>query len=291
MYIRKYIGVVMICLVALAGTLSPVQAVAQAQQRTTGARDIVKEIIEVVGLTPRFEMREANIENAAAVVYNGKRYILYNTHFLNAVNNAVKTDWAAVSILAHEIGHHLNGHTLSRSGSNHSDELEADEFSGFVLRKMGASLAEAQAAMAVLSEERDSYTHPRRDLRLTAISKGWHNANSQMLAVQKPVSDKPVQVKSTVRAPQPAAQHTTVASKYMLTKVNFSKLPGEEFYVTSGLNLVRVKGNQVEVIGKLAQTTDPDFPFVFRSRYFSPLFVSSKGIIYNKSGEKLGWLS
>ena len=73
-----------------------------------GARDIIKEIIDVVGLKPRFEVREANVDNAAAVIYNGQRYILYNRQFVAAVNNAVKTDWAAVSILAHEIGHHLN---------------------------------------------------------------------------------------------------------------------------------------------------------------------------------------
>src|SRR5690606_38104599 len=74
-------------------------------------RDVISEIIDVIGLKPRFELRSANIENAAAVIYNGKRYILYNEHFLDAINNAVHTDWAGVSILAHEIGHHLNGHT------------------------------------------------------------------------------------------------------------------------------------------------------------------------------------
>lgn len=267
-----------------------------ATTKTRGARDIVKEIIDVVGLTPRFEMREANIDNAAAVISNGRRYILYNTNFLNAVNNASRTDWAAVSILAHEIGHHLNGHTLVSGGSNHADELEADEFSGFVLRKMGASLADAQAAMAVLSEERDTNTHPGRASRLAAINTGWKNANNQMLAANKPVSDRPVQV--TAATPRVAAsghapvqQTATLNSNYILTKVTFKNAPREEFYITTRGNLVRVKNQEVEVIGELSQTYDDSYPFVFKGDKMGPLYISRTGNIYNQEGKKLGWLS
>ncbi len=285
----------------LLGVGSPVTARAQrpaGNSQTVGARDIVKEIIGVVGLTPRFEMREADIENAAAVIVNGKRYILYNSRFLNAVNNASRTDWAAVSILAHEIGHHLNGHTLTRGGSNPGDELEADEFSGFVLRKMGASLAEAQAAMAVLSEERASATHPGRDSRLAAIGTGWKQANNQLLAGNTPVSDKPVQLKNmpepqaVVAAAKPVTANRSVSdNRYVLSRVIFKNAPREEFYITTRGNLVRVKNNQVEVLGKIAETNHPDFPFVFRSSKIPTLFVSRSGEIYNQEGQKLGWLS
>ncbi len=273
-----------------------------ATTKTRGARDIVKEIIDVVGLTARFEMREANIDNAAAVIANGRRYILYNSNFLNAVNNASKTDWASVSILAHEIGHHLNGHTLISGGSNRTDELEADEFSGFVLRKMGASLADAQAAMAVLSDDRETSTHPGRSMRLAAISTGWKNANTQMMAAYSPVSDKPVQVTSArkveasghapVTATYPSVmEETTLNSSYILTKVTFKNAPRESFYITTRGNLVRVKDNQVEVIGALSQTFDATYPFVFKGSKIDPLYISKTGYIYNQSGKKLGWLS
>jgi hypothetical protein len=291
-YIRNIVPLFLLGWFALA---SPEWAQAQRPSnpaRMTGARDIVKEIIGVVGLTPRFEMREANIENAAAVIVNGKRYILYNTRFLNEVNNASRTDWAAVSILAHEIGHHLNGHTLIPGGSNPSDELEADEFSGFVLRKMGASLAQAQAAMAVLSEERESATHPGRNSRLTAIGTGWRQANNQLLAVNTKVSDKPVQVQNLpATRPVAAVAQPVLDNRFILSKVNFKNAPQEEFYITTRGNLVRVKNNQLEVIGKIAETHHPDFPFVFRSSKIAPLFVSKAGIIYNQQGRELGWLS
>ncbi|MFC5270657.1 membrane-binding protein [Adhaeribacter terreus] len=285
------------CIGFTALVFAPEIANAQTYKSTTktrGARDIVKEIIDVVGLTPRFEMREAEIDNAAAVIMNGRRYILYNTRFLNEVNSASRTDWAAVSILAHEIGHHLNGHTLLKGGSNPTDELEADEFSGFVLRKMGASLADAQAAMAVLSDEYETVTHPGRKSRLTAISNGWRNANNQMLAGNNPVSDKPVAIATQKCTPQTITREDaqpTLDNRFILTKVTFKNAPREEFYITTYGNLVRVKNKQLEIIGKLAQTNNEQFPFVFKSDKIDPLFVSKTGRIYNRNGKELGWLS
>src|SRR5689334_1415125 len=74
----------------------------------TDAKTIIQEIIDVVGLKPNFEIREANIPNAAAVIYGGQRYILYNPNFFTALTKSTGNKWAAVSVLAHEIGHHLD---------------------------------------------------------------------------------------------------------------------------------------------------------------------------------------
>jgi hypothetical protein len=132
------------------------------------AKTMIADIIEVIGIKQNFEVMAANVDNAAAVIYRQKRYILYNPDFINKLNAAAGNKWASVSILAHEIGHHLNGHTLENIGSQPEKELEADEFSGFVLRRMGATLGEAQ-----------SLTHPGKTDRLTAIAAGWNRANTQ----------------------------------------------------------------------------------------------------------------
>ena len=267
-----------------------------------GARDIIKEIIDVVGLKPRFEVREsAEVPNAAAVIYNGKRYILYNAGFVAGVNNAVKTDWAAVSILAHEIGHHLNGHTLIRGGSNPEDELEADEFSGFVLRKMGATLPQAQAAISALTDESYSATHPGRSSRLTAISNGWKNANTQIVASTQPGKKQAPPVIAQVQQPQQKVesrpvirqQATTVGldANSVLGKVTFEAAPREQFYVTKRYNLVRVKNGNLEVVGKLSRTNDSDIPFVFESDYFQSLYLTINGVILNQRGQRVGYVS
>lgn len=111
------------------------------------AQQVINSIMTTIGLKARFEIMAAHVPNAAAVIYQNKRYILYSQNFISQIHQATHTDWAAISILAHEIAHHLNGHTLEGGGSRPPHELEADEFSGFVLRKMGATLLQAQAAM------------------------------------------------------------------------------------------------------------------------------------------------
>lgn len=145
------------------------------------AEQVVTDIMDQLGLQTNFiVMACPNLRNAFAVNIDadiGKiRYIIYDNAFLERIDVKTNTDWAAVSILAHEIGHHLNGHTLDGIGSRPPKELESDEFSGFALYKLGASLEEAQAAMANLASARTSLTHPAKADRLAAIERGWKNA-------------------------------------------------------------------------------------------------------------------
>ena len=108
------------------------------------ASNQIEEILGKVGLFSNFEIAECpGINNAIAKnidLGNGKkgRYIIYDAAFFEKISKKASNDWAATSILAHEIGHHLNGHALNDEGSNHKWELEADEFSGFVLARMGS---------------------------------------------------------------------------------------------------------------------------------------------------------
>lgn len=157
------------------------------------AEEKVDDILRQVGLKRNFIVMECpNIENALAVNLPSDigllRYIIYDNKFLEGVNSTTNTDWAATSILAHEIGHHLNGHSLDGTGSRPSKELEADEFSGFVLFKLGATLYDAQAAMRELQGEKGSSTHPAKSARLAAIKKGWDEAHSLSGGVSRPKS-------------------------------------------------------------------------------------------------------
>lgn len=139
----------------------------------------VNSIVNTVGLKQNFSIHSANVGNASALVNGSSRYILYNPRFMEQVRNAAGVDWTSYAILAHEVGHHLNGHTIQRGGSNPSIELEADEFSGFVLAKMGAGLTDTQAAMRLIASPRTSKTHPAKHLRLSAIEKGWKKGMAQ----------------------------------------------------------------------------------------------------------------
>jgi len=140
------------------------------------AKEAVSKIVQYTGLSSNFiVVSDKNITTAIAYLKNNKRYIAYNPKFIKNLNSKTSTNWAAVSVLAHEIGHHLSGHTLLK---NHSpgNELIADKFSGFILFQMGASLDEAKAALSTIGHEMDTTKHPPKNARLEAIQEGWNEA-------------------------------------------------------------------------------------------------------------------
>ncbi len=150
------------------------------------AEKAVDEIVRRSGLKRNFYVMECpNTDNCFAAVQGQTRIIVYDGAFMKKANDLSKSDWGALSILAHEIGHHLQGHTIIEGGSDPVKELEADEFSGFVMYQMGASLKDAQAAIYKLTTDYDGGTHPPRTKRLAAIKKGYDNAQELYPTIKK----------------------------------------------------------------------------------------------------------
>ena len=146
------------------------------------AQQVANRILRLQGMSldnANFVLKAAignRIRNAAAVVQNQKRYLLYKQSFIQDANRRAGTGWAGISIMAHEIAHHMHGHTLILGGSRPEDELYADRWSGFVLYKLGASRDEATAAVKTIAPERETPTHPGRAERIDAIIHGWTTA-------------------------------------------------------------------------------------------------------------------
>ena len=147
------------------------------------AEDAVSDILKHVGLVQNFELQAGNVPNAAATIRKSdkKPLVLYNQAFMERIVNSTGTDWAATSILAHEIGHHMLLHTLRPDLKRPEQELQADRFAGHVLYKMGATMEEAQAALNSVAEEvlEDSETHPPKSARLAAVASGWKESKEQ----------------------------------------------------------------------------------------------------------------
>ncbi|MGR3614632.1 MAG: hypothetical protein ACU0BB_01145 [Paracoccaceae bacterium] len=158
------------------------------------AKDMVAEIMSTVSLVPRFEIMAANVPNAAAVIHDGQRLIVYSEDWIQ--NTIPNNRWAAVSLLGHEIAHHLNGHTLEDTGSRPPTELEADRFAGFAVGKLGGSLQDAQWLFRQLPAE-GSQSHPPRSARLEAVAVGWREATGGGFG--------------TTNTPQPPREPETVA--------------------------------------------------------------------------------
>ena len=155
------------------------------------AQIAVDAILDKMGLYRNFVIQECpDINNAVAKNIDmgsgeKERYILYDSEFFKRIDVNAGNDWAATSVLAHEIGHHLNGHALNNKGSSHKWELEADEFSGFVLARMEATLEDAQSAIQTLKYEKATRTHPAKADRLLAIEKGYNRGLGKTIVVKK----------------------------------------------------------------------------------------------------------
>ena len=153
------------------------------------AENALEKILNVIGASKRFVLQPCNnINNAVATTYKGIRYILYDMDFMNTINNG--NNWGNLFILAHEVGHHINGHSLDlvlytsktlkskTLEQRRKQELEADEFAGFILAKLGGDISEANKVINKTSSNKDdSYsTHPNATKRLNAIKIGYNKA-------------------------------------------------------------------------------------------------------------------
>jgi hypothetical protein len=148
----------------------------------------------------QYAEQEANIRvkaydrfNAEAriMVEDGKshRYILFNPEFLKRIRESKGSDWAVIGVLAHEVEHHLLGHTVEYDSSNPTLELVADKYAGVILFKMGATLEQARSGFDAISKDvvPPGSSHPPRSQRIAAVEAGWNQANK--VQVKKELSD------------------------------------------------------------------------------------------------------
>ena len=155
---------------------------------------MVASIVEVTGLEKNFALYSSpDVGNAAATIMGEDRVVLYNPRFFDEMVRSTGTEWSVRSIMAHEIGHHLQGHTIQSGGSRPEIELQADKYSGAAVRWLGGSLQQAQAAMRALASETASRTHPGRRDRLAAIDDGWHHAGNSRGASGRVTVPRPQQ--------------------------------------------------------------------------------------------------
>jgi hypothetical protein len=141
-------------------------------------QQVADEIVSHTGMTSNFAVAPANIKTTMAYIDDtGKRMLLYNPGFVEKASHRACKDWGITGVIAHEIGHHIKGHTLRGKGVNqHQLELDADDFAGFVLYRLGATLEQAQRATTNLRQAHDTPTHPGTARRLEAVKAGWLRA-------------------------------------------------------------------------------------------------------------------
>ncbi len=136
---------------------------------TTKAGQVVDEILKKVAINDRpFVLQAANVANAQASI-RGKnsRYLLYSNEFMKQFTSDARTKWAAYTVFAHEIGHHVLLHDLEDTSATNRRkfELQADAWAARLLARMGASREDALAAVNALPDDNSRF-YPKKSARV-----------------------------------------------------------------------------------------------------------------------------
>ncbi len=247
------------------------------------AARLAAEILDAAGLQANFQVAEAAVPNAMAVVHQGNRYVLYNPDFIETLTRATGNRWAAVSVLAHEIGHHLYP---TSSGRLLATELESDQFSGYVLQKMGATLEDAQAAMKVLGTPHATATHPAASDRLNSIARGWRRAGGNHTA-QTNIEEEETEETQEVVYRKPTVSETALP-KNVAGVFKFNADTKNLYYLTTNLEVVKYDGKNRQVIARLARAGSYEYPYVIYDDHGYRLYIHREGGIVNREGKYLG---
>lgn len=119
-------------------------------------------------------LKGADVDIALAVLDGKKRYILINELAIIDSESDIDNRYQLYFLIAHELAHHALGHTLDEEGSRHEYELKADEFAGFAMAKLGATLEQTLSITEDFDEE-ETDTHPPKSIRKQQITIGWKN--------------------------------------------------------------------------------------------------------------------
>jgi hypothetical protein len=144
----------------------------------SGVPQVVAQIKRALRFSVAFNILIAKDEdNAFATVANGRKILVVDVDFLDKLNRVSSTRWAAIQVIAHEVGHHIAGFTTDR----HRSELNADYWSGQSLQRLGSSVSAASRAILTVGTETDTGSHPSKYRRRDAIRRGWEDASSGVI--------------------------------------------------------------------------------------------------------------
>jgi hypothetical protein len=160
------------------------------------AKKYIDEICSAAGIKSNFIVVPCNsIKTCLAFEKEGDPYIIYDNIFLKNIKTSISygftekkinsnsnkyRDWEVLTILAHEIGHHANNHfskTVRNNTSIKEIELEADEYAGQIIYRLGGELQEGKKVYnSDLIPIKPTLEHPGRADRIKAFQEGYNKA-------------------------------------------------------------------------------------------------------------------
>jgi len=144
---------------------------------------LITEVLNVVGLpNTDIEINKTVKFGAFSIITKNckRRFFLYNEEFFDSVYNVTNSYNCIKSICFHELAHHFYRHPLKSKWEAHIHEIEADRYSGFQMRLIGATIDESIAAMTYFGNNVATHSHPNKEDRIKEIKSGYFDASSRL---------------------------------------------------------------------------------------------------------------
>jgi len=120
--------------------------------------------------------------NAQAMFYQRRQIIAYEWPLEAKLADSSERQWDIVAVLAHEIAHHMLGHTLDLSNDRKRMELDADRFAGHTIGIMRGEQDDAMKAInQYINDQQQGPEYPSKTARKKAARDGWTRAISLAL--------------------------------------------------------------------------------------------------------------
>ncbi len=121
------------------------------------------------------------LNNAIALKQAGVPYVLLDVEWIESMKVG-SSDWLHLLVIAHEVGHHLLGHTngpARQPAEQREVELAADRFAGYVLGTYGLASAQVEAVLRDFPDDKDpNSTHPKKVQRIKAVCSGVESSKN-----------------------------------------------------------------------------------------------------------------
>jgi len=153
------------------------------QAPSLDAQIVVSNMLQSLGVKKNVPVFIGSVPGVAAVTFDRQAAIVYNPDYLRSVYEKTdKNKWAVIFLLAHELGHHVDLDIFKDGGTTPRDELRADFFSGWMMRRLGASLDGALAAVRAEKSTDKAAARKAIETRIKQITDGYKEAEPKTAA-------------------------------------------------------------------------------------------------------------
>lgn len=142
--------------------------------------ELLSALLDLSPAAVQMTIQASSVDDVAAADVDGRRLLLYNQYALSKLDSSWQSDWPLVLRVAHQVGHHASAHAFRPPGrSRAEEELEADRFAGYMLRRLGASRPVITQLARTLPTPASRSQFPSAESRAVALLEGWRDRDSE----------------------------------------------------------------------------------------------------------------